>query len=212
MAASPWASRWAARVWAAGRSASGARTIQSAWFVVARSEVGGSGTDLGREEGLGEDGEVAVIRLGVPGEASPGESAAEEDGSRARGVEEDGAGSGVEAGAARLGGLALEDAGRGGERPRVLEGEAVEVDEGRGGAGVAGVLEAERVRPVAEKRGGHVGHEGGGPHAVEAEVPDEGSVDEGEDVVVGLDEGVAATLEVDAQPRGLGDESGGRGR
>ncbi len=54
----------------------------------------GSGADLGREEGLGRDGEVAVVLLGVPGEAAVGGGAGEEAGHGAGDVEEEGPGSG----------------------------------------------------------------------------------------------------------------------
>ena len=68
MAERPWACRWRTRGWAAGRKSLGAMRIQSAWLEASRSEESLDGADLGAEEGLGGDGEVAVALLGGEGE------------------------------------------------------------------------------------------------------------------------------------------------
>jgi hypothetical protein len=54
MAARPWASRWRRMGSAAGRSARGAITIQSAWFAVLRSEEGVRGRTSGWRIASGE--------------------------------------------------------------------------------------------------------------------------------------------------------------
>ncbi len=111
------------------------------------------GADLGTEEGLGGDGEVAVVLLGGEGEGGAG--ATQPAGPASGEIDEDGSGGeacGLDEAVRE--GLPLEGAGLGGEAVGVVEGEAVEVDEGDRGAGVVDALDREGVGPLEEERGG----------------------------------------------------------
>ena len=145
---------------------------------------------------LGGEGERAVRERPTSGGRGPERSRRTEPGAKPGGLD-DAVGEGLPS---RTPASAARGVG-------VLEGEAVEVDEGLGGSGVGEVLEAEGVRALEEERGGDVDGEGVGLHAVEGGLGDGGSVDGDADVVVGVDVGVAAALEVDGEPGG-----GARGR
>ena len=95
MAARPWLSRWARERLGRGQQRLGGDDDPVGLVRGAAEGDSGSGPDLGGEEGLGGDGEVAVVLLGVPGEAAVGEGAGEEAGHGGGDVEEEGAGSGA---------------------------------------------------------------------------------------------------------------------